>query len=383
MQDTFAIVLATRSDHMRNLALGAIGCVRVHHRRSVLIEDMDQLEDLRLPLAGVLTWVGSEELATRCRGLGKPVVNLSGRLAEVPFPSVLADHVAAGRQAGAYLLDQGHRAVAYAGLSEVNYARQRYEGIRGALAERGLEPRLLETPPRMEWVDEPQRRETVERWREALDPPVAIFCADDHIGRSVIEWSIEAGLSVPGEVSVLGATNDELACERSQPPLSSVDISSQEIGYRGAELLMRLAAGEQPPDEPVLVPPRGVVVRESSEVLAIRDPRIAEVLGFIRAHPGEAISVEQLTQRFALSRSALYRGFHDLLGRSPAKEIMRVRIQHAKTLLAASDQPLKHVAAKSGFASFQRMSQVFRRELNITPGEYRRQFRVRRGLVVR
>jgi AraC family transcriptional regulator len=65
------------------------------------------------------------------------------------------------------------------------------------------------------------------------------------------------------------------------------------------------------------------------------------------------------------------------LGRGPAKEILRVRVEHAKTLLAETDETLKSVAADLGFRSLAHFAYVFRRETGITPAEYRGQNRLR------
>jgi AraC-like DNA-binding protein len=65
--------------------------------------------------------------------------------------------------------------------------------------------------------------------------------------------------------------------------------------------------------------------------------------------------------------------------RTPAAEIMRVRIENAKMLLTQTDQTIENVARRSGFASVRYFGRAFRREVGITPAAYRRSQRVSRN----
>src|SRR5204863_167060 len=85
---------------------------------------------------------------------------------------------------------------------------------------------------------------------------------------------------------VVGIGNDVLMCELARPSLSSVALPSEQVGYEAAALLDRLMAGEPPPDRPILLLPLGVVVRQSSDLLAIRDP---EVVAAVRIIPASGV----------------------------------------------------------------------------------------------
>ena len=74
------------------------------------------------------------------------------------------------------------------------------------------------------------------------------------------------------------------------PPLSSVDINGEQIGYEAARLVDRMIHGAKPPSKPILIAPRRVVIRQSSDSIAIDDPDIAAAMRFIRDHAGEPIT---------------------------------------------------------------------------------------------
>jgi LacI family transcriptional regulator len=258
------------------------------------------------------------------------------------------------------------------------YSNERHKGFDAALRARGFSSQALPPVPHdVEYTGKAKRYNAARLWCASLKLPVGIYCADDAVGRSAVTACREAGIDVPTQASIIGTTNDEFACEKSDPALSSVDINAMQIGFKGATLMLRLLDGHKPPCKPIRVPPRGLVVRESSSDVAGLEPTLARVIGHIRAEGGKGLRVTDVTTAFGLSRSVLYRLFRDSLGHSPAKEIMLARMARAKALLVDTDQTLKSIAAAVGFPSVQRMAQAFRRHEQMRPSDYRRQYRLR------
>lgn len=157
--------------------------------------------------------------------------------------------------------------------------------------------------------------------------------------------------------------------------LSSVRLRGEQVGYEACRLLIRLIAGEKPPQLPILIQLAGVTVRRSSDVIAVSDPAVAQALRLIREHATEPITIEQLLRDVPLSRRALETRFRELLGRSPYAEVMRLRVQKAKQLLAETNLRISEVAEQSGFGELRRLSVVFREKTGFTPSQYREQFR--------
>src|SRR5438477_365406 len=77
------------------------------------------------------------------------------------------------------------------------------------------------------------------------------------------------GLAVPDEVAVIGVDNDELLCELSDPPLTSVIPNMHRTGYEAAALLDQMIAGKTARGETHLIPPLGIATRQSTDVLVI------------------------------------------------------------------------------------------------------------------
>jgi LacI family transcriptional regulator len=196
--------------------------------------------------------------------------------------------------------------------------------------------------------------------------------ASDQLGPHTLEACRRANVMVPDDVGVIGVDNDGPLCEVSDPPLSSVWPDHRRVGYEAARLLDQLMHGAEAPAAPVLLPPRGVVARKSTDALAVEDRSVAQALRYIREHGCESIEVDDVVRAVPLSRSVLQRRFRTLLGRSVHDEIVRVRLVRARELLQQTDLPLAEIAERAGFRHQEYMGAVFRRRLRQTPGAVRR-----------
>ncbi len=157
------------------------------------------------------------------------------------------------------------------------------------------------------------------------------------------------------------------------PPLTSVAYDLERIGFEVAALLDRLMSGQSPPEEPVYVEPLGVVTRQSTDTIAISDPKLAAAVRYIREHACDGINVPTVARQAGLSRRALERRFQKYLGRAPHNEILRLQLRRVKSLLTETDLPLKAIAIKAGFARASHLAVIFRKKTGQTPGEYRRE----------
>lgn len=180
---------------------------------------------------------------------------------------------------------------------------------------------------------------------------------------------------MPDEVAVVGVSNDDCLCTLAHPPLSSIDLGPRSIGYDAAALLDRLMSGEQVPAPQILVPPRGVVTRLSTDVIATDDPSVSRAVAFIREHACHGIHTTDVLRHVKLSRSALEPRLKRSIGRTIHREIQRVQIDRVKELLASTDLPIKQIAAQTGFRYLPYFTRVFCTATRQTPAQYRKQIR--------
>jgi len=124
------------------------------------------------------------------------------------------------------------------------------------------------------------------------------------------------------------------------------------------------------------VEPGQIVARQSTDILAIDDPEVAQAVRFIREHACRGISVQDVADAMAISRRGLERRFPKFLSRTPKEEIMRVQIDRARMLLRETDMTIELVTKRSGFDSLKHFARVFRRATGVTPRAFRQACRV-------
>jgi len=305
-----------------------------------------------------------------------PAVDLTDVRGDLGLPRIWTDHAEVGKLAAAHLLERGFKRFGFCGFLEHEWCKLRRDGFIAAVA--GVDDRvaLFETP----WdfrVTRPldEGHQELCDWLEALPKPVGVMACNDVRGQHVLDACRRLNLAVPEEVAVIGVDDDELLCRLCDPPLSSVLPDAERIGYEAAAALDALMKGEPLGWTELVIPPAGVVTRQSTDVLAIDDPLVAAAVRLIRQRACSGLSVEDVLREVPLSRSILERRFRKHLGRSPQAEIRHVRIKRAKQLLVESDLTLDRIAALTGFEHPEYLSVVFRRETGETPGRYRARLR--------
>lgn len=112
-------------------------------------------------------------------------------------------------------------------------------------------------------------------------------------------------------------------------------------------------------------------VSQHAAAPAYNDPLVNDAIELIWSHSHRKISVSAIAGALSTTRRTLIRRFNRAAGRTVSQEITRCRVERAKRLLRETNIPIKQIAFKVGFSSPERMSKVFRRELNTSPCLYR------------
>jgi len=325
---------------------------------------------------GIIARIENKAVARCVARSGLPVVDTSAGRWWPSCPAVHSDDEEVGRLAADHFMERGFRHFAFCGDPRRPWSHSRQESFCRSITAAGHACEVYQVSdrlaPRSLWR---LRTADVARWVRKLAKPVAIMAAWDGYGQQVLEACQQAGLAVPDEVAVLGVDNDDLVCEMSEPPLSSVILDPNRTGYLAAELLDRMMAGQRVAPEMHRVKPLGIATRQSTDIQAVEDPDIVEAVRYIRRKACEGIGVGDVLEHLQISRRVLERRFTNLLNRSPHEEIVRVRIARVKQLLAETDLVLPAIAQRAGFQHPEYMSVLFRKQTGQTPGQYRRQYR--------
>ena len=324
---------------------------------------------------GLIAKARSAAVAELLADLAVPRVIVSGWRTEnrtaAPMVTLRTyDKPAEARLAVDHFRGRGFDHLAFCGFPGGPLDFGRYLPFAHACDDAGLRLEQYQAPASIQSSDHAAQQRHLADWLAALPHPVGVWAVNDLRGQHVLQACRIAGLMVPDDVAVLGHGNDELLCEVCDPPLSSIAIAQEGIGYDAAAVLDQLMWG-QPVQGPPPPPPLGVVTRQSTDTVAVADPDVAAAVHFIRDHAADPISVEQVLDHVHASRSTLDRRFRESLGRTVHEQIEQAHLQRAQELLRGTNLKMEQVAARSGYQNARRLAEAFRRVLGQPPSAYR------------
>lgn len=309
-------------------------------------------------------------------------ISLLTHVSDGKVPVIASDDRAIGRMAANHFADQQIQNGIYYGIvRQQTHSTLRYDGFAEAMQERtGIVPTAMSLD-----LDKISFRGNVARQKHldeivtviraaiaARGAPVGVFAFSDDLGATIIESCLSAGLSIPDDVAVIGVDNDDLICEMLSPALTSIKQNGAGIGFRTGEMLDSMLRDIPLPESPILFPPLSLVVRPSSDTVAIKDPLVARAVKIIRTTVGDSMNVNQLAAQLKISRRLLAKRFREALDRTPHEEIARTRIRLAKQLLANTNMTNLAIAVECGFSGENRFEQKFHKLIGMTPYTYRK-----------
>ena len=302
---------------------------------------------------------------------GSPLVNLNDD--RPPYPTVMVDQKRAGQMVAEHLLEQDIPHYAFASLSSrYDYARLRWEGFNGRLLQSGHTCHKLDTIGHSR-RDQPISDDELCAWVAQLPKPVGIHAAEMGVAMRILWASQALRLRVPEDLALVGGQDTPALAMAWNPQLSAMDLDFTHVGYESMRLLDRLMRGDRPPAKPLLVPPKEIVARLSSDVRGTRDPEVARMRQLIREHAHRPLAVKELLAHTPLSQSALERRFQKKLGHTLHDEIVQAHMERAQRLLRETLWPIAKVAAQSGYSNYAVFSVTFRKHAGMTALAYRQQ----------
>jgi LacI family transcriptional regulator len=211
-------------------------------------------------------------------------------------------------------------------------------------------------------------------WLKSLPKPVGLMTCTDDRSQDVVEASKIAGVHVPEDLAIIGVDNDELVCELSSPPLSSIALNTQRSGYEAAELLDKLMSRKRikMANLTIVVHPTHIVTRQSTDILAIEDRDVVAAVRFIRRNAREMIQVDDVVDTVAVSRRSLEQRFRRELGCSVLAEIKRARIDQVARMLVETNLSVSQIALALGYSGVENIARYFRSEKGMSPLAYRK-----------
>jgi LacI family transcriptional regulator len=294
---------------------------------------------------------------------------------EPPSPrrnNIITDGLSIGKMAAEHFLERGFHNFGYCGFDDMHWSVHRGESFGARISEAGFKTSFYKQPKSRAsrlWYRE---EAVLVEWLRGLPKPVGIMACNDDRGQHITEACANAKLDVPYEVAIIGVDNDDQVCDMSNPPLSSVSLDVEKAGFQASELLDRMMAGEKMPPQTVIVHPNRVVMRQSTNIVAVEDELVSQALNFIHQNANCLIQVDDVINYLGVSRRNLHDKFIKTLGRSVYDEIKRVRIDLISQMLIETDLSISDIVLSLGYDNTNHISRYFKQKKGMSPLEYRK-----------
>ncbi|MBR1873225.1 MAG: DNA-binding transcriptional regulator [Bacteroidales bacterium] len=298
--------------------------------------------------------------------LGIPIVLQNYRSRSKDYSNLTGDYIGTGEIAADFFIKRQFTNFAYYGVRNVVWSEERLQGFSERVSEAGgsLSTMLIDVP-------ENEARREVTAWLRTLPKSVALFCCDDAHALFISEICKTEGIQIPTDLALLGVDNDDLFCEISDPPISSIELDVEQGGYRTCQMLEeRMQSGSKEPFT-VVIKPRQIVRRKSTDRHDIKDAAVAKVVSFIEENFASDIGMQDILACARMSRRNLELRFKNEMDTTIYQYLISCRLDCFARLLLSTDRPLMDIAMESGFLDSNNLSRTFKKFYGMSPKEYR------------
>lgn len=214
------------------------------------------------------------------------------------------------------------------------------------------------------------------QWLLRLPKPCAVLAENDWDASDVLNVALQNNIAIPSELAILGVGNDSCVCHAPAISLSSIDSRLYQLGWSAAEELDRLLDGGKVNAQGIFVSPAPVPIeRESMNFVVRSNPRVKEIVNYMKQHLSRKMSIHSLALRFGLSDSALYKLFASQFKASPKQILLELRLKHADDMLRTKNYTMKQIAEEAGFSTPAAFFESFKEKYGCTPGQWKKMSR--------
>ena len=312
---------------------------------------------------GILVTLRADEKAVgyvkKMMKRGIPAVDLTIQRPHTRMPRVISDHRQIGALAGEHFKERGFRNFAWFSTGWTHVHELRFGGLADSLG----------TPPQ-KWMS--SNDSEIAKILSAAKTPTAVLAYDETDAVRLLHVCLASGISVPDDIAILSIGDDPLVTDNQPVPISCIRQNLSRGGFAAAALLDRLMKGGKQPAGPILIRPRGIIVRRSTDTVADDNPLIRRVLLFIRDNLHRPFGAEQIADALNESRSRLDKTCTARFGQSLGKVILAHRLDEAKRLLLKSDLNIDEIAARTGFCASNYLIKKFKNAFGTTPLQWKK-----------
>ena len=310
------------------------------------------------------------EKTNRLKQLNIPVLLQNFKERSRFYSNITGDYYGTGVMAAKFFIQRKYHNFAFYGNKGVVWSRERGDGFKSEVEKANGNFFYFESENLRggEWS---ASHILLDKWLLSLPKPIALFACDDNFALQISEICKINNIKIPKEISLLGVDNDDLICNLSDPPISSIVLDVEKGGYEAGRLIHQLIKKEKTEQFNIIINPTRFELRQSTELYNIKDDNINLVVQYILEKFETDISIDDLSKMVPLSRRNLEVKFKKEIGVSIYQFILKIRINHFANLLLTTQRSLFDLALESGFNDCKNISRIFKKFKGCTPIEYR------------
>jgi LacI family transcriptional regulator len=329
--------------------------------------------------SGIISRLSTPGVLKARKDLGIPIVTiepsvetLNVQKEKLEISEILSNSPKIAQWGAEHFLSRGFRHFAFCGLPLRYWSDIREREFQRIITSQELNCFIYPFPDPSGLLSRKEEYPFLAAWLNSLPKPVAVMTCNDDRGSQIIEICNQTGYPVPEQVAVLGVDNDDLICELSQPPLSSIALDLEKAGFHAAELLWNLISHQTSGYHCIPLEPTKIVTRLSSDMTEQGDELIHQAIRFIRENYQSPIGVSNVARELDISRRTLERRFTAVLNRSVREQIQLFRLEQAKDLLIFTNDTIEQIAELTGFGNPKSMIRAFNQLEKMTPSQFRK-----------
>lgn len=286
---------------------------------------------------------------------------------------VQSDDAGIAETVATYFLRRGFRNFAFCSSTDAPWSMSRGQHFQRALERESMgvdyfQAMRLETGK--EKMNSQNRR--IQAWLEKLPRPVALMADNDDTAFRVLQVCRSAGLRVPEDCAVVGVDNDPVICGMSTPQLSSVSFDQHHAGYLAAAQLDRMMRGKKPETRMIMAEVEELVVRQSSDIIALDDPAMVKAVSYIQRNASRKILVDEVAKAAGVHRRALERRFQTCFGHGIKMSCREMRAEYLEKLFRNPGISFEQIAGQCGFSEPGHLTRFYAAIRGETPSAYRK-----------
>lgn len=303
---------------------------------------------------------GNTELIGQIGASKLPAVDMDYPIPGVTWPQVLCNDWHTGQIAAKRFIELNFKHAAFVAAEYTPRETYKRDGFAETLQSAGIDYHDLHLS-------------TLENTLPSCGMPIALMTVSDRVAVEVLYKCSCLKLDIPEDVSIIGCGNDPFKYDVRNVSISSIDEESEHRAFRAAGLLDAIIKGEKTGNDTTIFEPGELIERNSTGIVGIRHPKVRMAMQILDRRASPHPNPEALAARVGISRRRLDALFIGHLGRTIADELELIQLSKAKKMLTDTRLQISFIAQEAGFSSPHHMIAAFKRQIGMTPRDFRQQ----------